>query len=57
MSELGKDEIADIFVGTEIIFHMSKKDAEPDKDKILAALKKHKVKSEGDMKSDKTYIL
>lgn len=38
---LGTEEVADIFFGAEIVFLM-KKDKEPDLDKIVAELKKHK---------------
>lgn len=57
MKELKSDAIADIFVGTEIIFHLKKEGAELDQKVILAALKKHKQKAKGDLKKDKTYIL
>ncbi len=57
MESLGKKDIADIFVGTEIIFHMKKEGAKLDEKAILAALKKHKQKAKGDLKKDKKYIL
>lgn len=57
MDTLDNKNIADIFVGTEIIFHLKKEGSELDKKAILAALKKHKQKAKGDLKKDKTYIL
>ena len=61
MAELDTKDIADIFVGKEIIFHMSEADAKPDQAKLVAALTKHKVKFEKKEKVTKddkgTYVL
>jgi len=56
MKELGTEIVGDVFAGTEIIFHL-KKDKAIDQKVVMAALKKHKVKSKGKLKKDKTYIL
>lgn len=56
MKELGDELVGDVFAGTEIIFHL-KNDKPLDEKVVKAALTKHKVKSKGKLKKDKTYIL
>lgn len=50
-------KVTEIFVGTQVILHVSDEDYEPDADDILAALKKHKQKAKGDLERDDDYIL
>lgn len=57
MKEFEEDEIADIFVGVEIIFHFKKEDVAIDEKAIVEVLKKHEQKPKGKIREDKTYIL
>lgn len=55
--ELGEEKVSEIFVGTQIIFHVTDEDHEIDEEVIADALKKHKVKAKGDLERDDEFIL
>lgn len=57
MEEFEEDEIADIFVGVEIIFHFKKEGVAIDEKAIAAVLEKHEQKPKGKIREDETYIL
>ena len=56
MKKLGSD-VEDVFAGPEIIVHMKTKGAKLNEKALKAALKTHKVKLKGKVRSDPKYIL
>lgn len=56
MAKLG-DEVIDVFVGEEIIFHMNDPKAKLDKKVLKETFKKHKVKAKATPKKSKKHIL
>ncbi|MEM6671943.1 MAG: hypothetical protein AAF726_03815 [Planctomycetota bacterium] len=56
LKTMGED-VADVFVGTEIVVQLDDEKAEFDEEVFKAALKKHKVKLKGEAERDDSYIL